>query len=159
MPLRGQAGASELTNAAFERAANAFEALVRNSDPVAPERGFRRTIAAASYHLAGFTAVAYSLFNETPDSLNTSPGETAIRHLILRDLDQLRGFVREWLTEQTQGDERIAEALGGEDPDVTKQCRSSSKRLSVALWRISTSRLRRASRSRLKPRSNCSPRQ
>jgi len=118
MALRAQTGASELTSKAFERAANAFEALVRNDDPEAPNHGFRRTIAAAAYHLAGFSAVAYSLFNETAEDLNTSPGEAAIRYLILRDLDQLRGFVRDWLDDEVHGDEQIAEALRGEDPDV-----------------------------------------
>lgn len=118
MALRAQAGASELTSKAFERAANAFEALVRNGDPKSPDRGFHRTIAAAAYHLAGFSAVAYSLFNETAEDLNTSPGETAIRNLILRDLDRLRSFVRHWLDDEAHGDEQIAEALRGEDPDV-----------------------------------------
>ena len=118
MALSAQAGASELTSKAFERAANAFEALVRNGNPEAPDRGFRRTIAAAAYHLAGFSAVAYSLFNEAGDDLNMSPGETAIRHLILRDLNQLRGFVREWLSDDTHGDEQIAEALRGDDTNV-----------------------------------------
>ena len=118
MALRALASASELTSKAFERAANAFEALVRNGDPEAPDRGFRRMIAAAAYHLAGFSAVAYSLFNETADDLNASPGETAIRHLILRDLGQLRGFVREWLDDDVHGDEQIAEALRGEEPDI-----------------------------------------
>jgi hypothetical protein len=118
MALRAQAGASGLTSKAFERGANAFEALVRNGDPEAPDRGFRRIIAAAAYHLAGFSAVAYSLFNETAGDLNASPGETAIRHLILRDLGQLRGFVREWLGDDVHGDEQIAEALRGEEPDV-----------------------------------------
>lgn len=118
MALRAQAGASELTSKAFERAANTFEALVRNGNPESPDRGFRRTIAATAYHLAGFSAVAYSLFNETAGNLNTSPAETAIRHLILRDLDQLRGFVREWLNDVAHGDEQIAQALRGEDPDV-----------------------------------------
>lgn len=118
MALRTQAGASELTNKAFERAANAFEALVRNGDPEVPDRGFRRTIAAAAYHLAGFSAVAYSLFNETAEELNATPGETAIRHLILRDLGQLRGFVRDWLGNEAHGDKQMAEALGGDDPDI-----------------------------------------
>lgn len=118
MNLRTKTGASELTHKAFERAANAFEALVRNGDPEASERGFRRTIAAAAYHLAGFSAVAYSLFNETTDDLNTSPGETAIRHLILRDLNQLRGFVRDWLDDEAHSDEQIAEALRSENLDV-----------------------------------------
>lgn len=118
MALRTQAGASELTGKAFEHAASAFEALVRNGDLEAPDRGFRRTIAAAAYHLAGFSAVAYSLFNETVEDLNTSPGETAIRHLILRDLSQLRGFVREWLHDEAHSDEQIAAALTGEEPDI-----------------------------------------
>jgi hypothetical protein len=118
MALRAQAGASDLTSKAFERAANAFEALVRNGDPGSPDRGFRRTIAAAAYHLAGFSAVAYSLFNETAGDLNTSPGETAIQHLIVRDLGRLRGFVREWLDDEAHGDEQIAEALRAEEPDI-----------------------------------------
>ena len=118
MALRSQAGASDLTNKAFERAAIAFEALVRNGDPESPDRGFRRTIAAAAYHLAGFSAVAYSLFNEATDDLNASPGETAIRHLILRDLGQLRGFVRDWLDEQAHGDEEIAKALTSGESDI-----------------------------------------
>ena len=49
MALRALASASELTSKAFERAANAFEALVRNGDPEAPDRGFRRMIAAAAW--------------------------------------------------------------------------------------------------------------
>lgn len=118
MALRAQAGASELTGKAFERAANAFEALVRNGDPESPDRGFRRTIAAAAYHLAGFSAVAFSIFNEIEEDLNVSPGEIAIRHLILRDLDQLRGFVRDWLNYGAHGDEQIAAALQGGDADV-----------------------------------------
>jgi hypothetical protein len=118
MALRAQTGASDLTNKAFERSANAFEALVRNGDPKAPERGFRRTIAAAAYHLAGYSAVAYSLFNETDEDLNATPAETAIRYLILRDLDQLRGFVRDWLCDEAHSDGHMAEALGGDEPDI-----------------------------------------
>ncbi len=118
MALRAQAGASDLTSKAFERAANAFEALVRNGDPEAPDRGFRRTIAAAAYHLAGYSAVAYSLFNEAAGGLNASPGEAAVRHLILRDLGQLREFVRDWLDDEAHGDEQMAAALTGEEPDV-----------------------------------------
>lgn len=120
MALRAQAGDSELTSKAFERAANAFEALVRNGDPEAPDRGFRRTIAAAAYHLADFSAVAYSLFNETTGDLNASPGEKAIRLLILRDLDQLRSFVRDWLGDEAHDDEKMAEALHADEPDVDK---------------------------------------
>jgi hypothetical protein len=95
MALRARAGASDLTNKAFERAANAFEALVRNGDPTALDRGFRRTIAAVAYHLAGYSAVAFSLFNETAEDLNSAPGEIAVMRLVLRDLNGLRTFVRD----------------------------------------------------------------
>lgn len=118
MVLRSLAGPSELTSRAFERAANAFEALVRNGDPEATDRGFHRTISAAAYHLAGFSAVAFSLFNEATDDLNSSPGEAAIRHLILRDLEQLRGYVRQWLSDETHGDKGIAERFREEDHDL-----------------------------------------
>ena len=118
MALRARTGASDLISKAFERAANAFEALVHNGDPAAPDRGFRRTIAAAAYHLAGFSAVAYSLFNETVEDLNISPGETAIRYLIMRDINQLRDFVRDWLSDEAHGDLQFAEALRDEANDI-----------------------------------------
>ena len=115
--LRTQAGASDLTNKAFERAATCFEALVRNGDPESLNRGFRRTIAATAYHLAGFSAVAYSIFNETSADLNLAPGEVAVMHLVLRDLNGLRAFVREWLSDEAHTDEQMAELLRGKDAD------------------------------------------
>lgn len=118
MALRAKTGHSELTLKAFERAANAFEALVRNGDAEAPDRGFRRTMAAAAYHLADFSAVAYSLFNEAAGDLNATPGEKAIRLLILRDLGELRSFIRNWLGDEAHGDARMAEALRADEPDI-----------------------------------------
>jgi hypothetical protein len=111
MSLRERGGPSELSGKGFERAANAFEALIRNANPEAEDRGFRRTLAAAAYHLAGFSAVAYSLFNEVHDNLNAAPGETAIMLLILRDLDRLREFVRDWLIDEEHGDGRLSVSL------------------------------------------------
>lgn len=118
MALRSRTGSLDLTSKAFERAANAFEALIRNCDPVSPDRGFRRTVAASAYHLAGFSAVAYSLFNETQHDLNMSPGETAVRHLILRDFGSLRLFIREWLENEAHHDEQIAVMMQGEEPEM-----------------------------------------
>jgi hypothetical protein len=107
LALREKDGPSELASKGFERAANAFEALIRNADPKAEDRGFRRTIAAAAYHLAGFSAVAYSLFNEASEDQNAAPGEAAIMLLILRDLDRLRAFVRDRLTDGNYSDSRL----------------------------------------------------
>ncbi len=116
--LRSRNGAIALTNKAFECAGKAFEALIRNADPEAPDRGFRRTIAAAAYHLAGFSAVAYSIFNEVGDDLNLTSGETAIMRLILRDLDGLRTFVRNWLSNEAFSDDHISTVLSREDADL-----------------------------------------
>jgi hypothetical protein len=106
-----------LTQQAFERAANAFEALVRNGSDESPERGFFRVLAAASYHLAGFSAIAYSLFSERREGLNTSPAEDALVWLILRDLDSLRDFTRTWLLDSANSDASITEALRGNEID------------------------------------------
>lgn len=118
MMLRTQTGVSDLTDKAFERAGNAFEALVRNGNPEASDRGFRRMIAATAYHLAGFSAVAYSLFNEAAEDLNLAPSEIAVMCLILRDLNGLRTLVREWLIDDAHGDGQLAEALDGENSDL-----------------------------------------
>jgi hypothetical protein len=108
--LRGREGTSDLTNKAFEQAAKAFEALVRNGNPEAADRGFRRTIAAAAYHLAGFS--------EVPGDLNFAPGEVAIMLLVVRDLDRLRTFVRDWLSAEENGDGQVAEGLQQEGADI-----------------------------------------
>ena len=119
LALREKAGPSELLSRGFERAANTFEAIVRNGDPGARKRGFHRTLAAAGYHLAGYSAVAYSLFNETDENLNASPAETAVMLLILRDLDRLRTFVRAWLVDDDHGDGTLTFSLDIDlvDPD------------------------------------------
>lgn len=119
MVYRTKAGPSALASTAFERAANAFEALTKNADPEAVDRGFRRTLAAAAYHLAGYSAVAFSLFNEVREDLNVTPGEQAIMFLILRDLTRLRAFVRTWLADPAHSDTQIAESLtdGADDVD------------------------------------------
>lgn len=111
LALREMGGEANASRAGFERAANAFEALVRNGDLSAAERGHFRTIAAASYHLASYSAIAYSLFADAPADLNTSPAEDAIALLILRDLATMRGMVESWLRDEDHGDAAISEAL------------------------------------------------
>ena len=111
MNLRAKSGQPELINQAFEQAAKAFESIVRNGAPYALDRGFFFTLAATAYHLAGFSAVAYSLLNEISENLNTSPCEMAIRHLILRDVLKLRKFIREQLEKEDYGDKKLSDAL------------------------------------------------
>lgn len=109
--LRETEGPTSLSSKGFERAANAFESLVRNGRQDAPERGFHRTLAAACYHLATFSAVAYSLFNEHDKDLNSNASEVAVMLLILRDMDRLRDHVRTWLRDVEHCDEALSQAI------------------------------------------------
>jgi hypothetical protein len=118
LALRSQEGSTQLSSQGFLRAATAFEALIRNASPEATDRGFRRTLAAAAYHLAGYSAVAYSLFSEGPDDLNFAPGEVAVQMLVLRDLGRLREHVRGWLATAAVRDDAIAETLRDPDGDL-----------------------------------------
>ena len=116
LTLRELDGTSELCQRAFERAGNAFESLVRNGAPEAEERGFYRTIAGATYHLAGYSAIAYSLFGKQQISgLNANAAETALILLILRDLDRLRAHVRAQLLEETNSDAHVSSLLQAEE--------------------------------------------
>lgn len=111
LALKERAGESEIGRKGFEFAANAFEALVRNGTPNSATRSFYRTIAAAAYHLAGFSAIAFSLFGDRAGGFNESPAETALILLMLRDLDGLRRHVRERLTDGGLTDDGLWFAL------------------------------------------------
>jgi hypothetical protein len=117
LALREQEGQTETTRAAFERAANCFEYLVRNGDGDAPDRGYLRTIAAIAYHLAGYSAIAYSLFGEAREDLNQAPAEAALALLVLRDLSQLRVLLRDRLTDESIDDRGLVFALDSDHID------------------------------------------
>lgn len=112
LALRERGRGNELYQRGFERAANAFEALVRNGDPEDNSRGFYRTIAACAYHLAGFSAIAYSLFGDLQvPELNANAAERALIFLVLRDLERLRAHAKQHLLSDASSDARIAALL------------------------------------------------
>lgn len=117
LALQERGGESEFSRRGFEFAAKAFEAIVRNGAPDSTVRSFHRTIAAAAYHLAGFSAIAYSLFGDRANAFNESPAETALIHLMLRDLTRLRQHVRDRLTNDGLTDEGLWFALEQEHID------------------------------------------
>jgi len=119
LALREAEGSPLLVSTGFERAANAFESLVRNAPLDAVDRGFFRTIAGAAYHLAEYSAIAYALFSGRPPNENYAVCERALILLILRDLSGLREYTRAWLLDPNNTDQRVAEQLGENelDPD------------------------------------------
>jgi hypothetical protein len=118
LALRELDGPSDFTQSAFEMAANAFESLVRNGSPEAVDRGFLRVIAGTSYHLAGYSAIAYSLFNQRNVDFNANPAEEALIWLILRDLNALRAQTRNWLMNEANSDRTLATLIENNEADV-----------------------------------------
>ncbi|MCQ4634019.1 DEAD/DEAH box helicase [Shinella sp. CPCC 100929] len=119
MALREAQGEPEVWRRGFARAGNAFEALVQNGAPDDVNRGFYRIAGAASYHLASYSALAFSLISQRTDRPNFAPPEEALAFLILRDLDRLGTQARNWLLDPAHGDESVTRsaAEGELDPD------------------------------------------
>ncbi|WP_051380327.1 DEAD/DEAH box helicase [Bradyrhizobium sp. WSM1743] len=118
LSMRERVGSTNETRRAFDRAARAFEAITTNGRPDAPETGFYRILAAASYHLASYSAIAYSLLRPLQNA-NVNAAEQALMLLVLRDLIALRGFTREYLISDDHDDAAITGMLedDGEEPD------------------------------------------
>ncbi len=119
LALREAGGDSEVWRRGFVRAGNVFEALVQNDAPEVVSRGFFRVVGAASYHLAGYSALAFSLISQGPTDRNLAPAEEALVSLITRDLAALGARTRAWLQDPAHSDEAITLAISSEeiDPD------------------------------------------
>lgn len=118
LALKEAGGASSTWRAGFLKAGNAFEALVRNGSPDALERGFWRVMGSASYHLAGYSAMAFSLLKQREEASNLAPGELALVRLMLRDLSTLRDEAIGWLRDPAHDDEALAAALSDGDAEM-----------------------------------------
>ena len=107
-----------LARRAFATSGRVFENLVRNGDPTDPQRGFHRVMAAASYHLGSYAAIAYALFrpvNAEEQNLNTA--ELCLVKLMLRDLAGVLDTARDWLLDDRHQDGAISERLQGPEDD------------------------------------------
>ena len=111
LSLREKDGGANIWRRGFFTAGRSFEALVRNGSPLAPYRGFWRVMGGASYHLAGYSAMAYALLAQREEDANLSPGELALARLLLRDLKKLRSEAEAWLLDPTHQDAAIKENL------------------------------------------------
>ncbi len=115
--LRENGGDTELAGNAFERAAEAIEAVVRNGDPEDSERGFHRVAAACSYHLAHFSARSYTLLPSAAN-FNLASVERGVTYLLRRSLTDLRDYCSEWLLDPSHSDGQMAERLSDEAAEL-----------------------------------------
>ncbi|MEE9454685.1 MAG: DEAD/DEAH box helicase [Paracoccaceae bacterium] len=119
LELRSLDRSNLLAKQAFRASGSIFETLTKNGDATLVNRGFLRVISATSHHLAGYAAVAFSLFPSFQDAdLNLNPAEKCLVMLILRDLEEVRNISRIWLEEPSHQDQEMAQQLV--DPDIDR---------------------------------------
>ena len=106
------------TLAGFRSAGEAIEAVVRNGDKTWPDFGFHRLVAAAAYHLAHYSARAYSLLPPAIDAANLSPPETLLFGIIKRDLRQVRISCVNYLNDPANGDEALSQQIERGDASI-----------------------------------------
>lgn len=103
-----EAGGSQgVTRRAFENAATAIEAVIARG-PASEDRGFHRVVTAASYHLGGFSARAFSLLRALIDSEITFC-ENCLVLLMRRDLEHLTELAS--LRRNAASDDRLVATL------------------------------------------------
>jgi len=106
--LGGDAGQARI---AFEQAATALEAVIAKGNREDTERDFHFVMAAASYHLAHYSARAYSLLAIVERDENFSPIERALTRLMRRDINSLRTSVLDYRANKEGSDDRIAAVI------------------------------------------------
>ncbi|MGK0129810.1 DEAD/DEAH box helicase [Pseudomonas aeruginosa] len=115
MAFRELGGDQTLWRKGFIRAGEAFEALVENGPLEDAYRGFYRVIGAAAYHLASYSALAFSLLRQTQTDQNRAPVEDALALLIVRDLQGLGRCAREWLRVPENTDDGLRQSAAEEE--------------------------------------------
>ncbi|MEW8051960.1 MAG: DEAD/DEAH box helicase, partial [Candidatus Thiodiazotropha sp.] len=96
MRILEQQGNESLARSAFAHAGEAIEAVVSKGDPDNPQRGFLRLLAASAFHLAHFSARAFSMLVSAINNGNLSMTERALALLILRSLNELESEITGW---------------------------------------------------------------
>lgn len=95
---------------AFSNAAWAIESVISRG-PDDTDRDFHRFVAAAAYHLAGYSARAYSLLSTQIKEANLTLSEKCLAFLMIRSLDALDRIIRKFKLERIGADDILTERL------------------------------------------------
>jgi hypothetical protein len=109
--LRDSGGDETVARTAFEHAAMSLESILVKGTPTDDARSFHYVIAGAAYHLARFSARAYSILIHGQRDESFSPIERCLCHLILRDLSALETDILTFRTNGAGTDASIAADL------------------------------------------------
>ena len=123
--LREMGGNPQIYREAFSKAGHSIEDVIHKGDHNDVAYGFHNVLAASAYHLAQYSAKAYSLLRGTLNEGNISSIERSLCQVILRDLDSLEEDILEWKFNELGSDENLAnnidhkvdqvDAVGGGD--------------------------------------------
>lgn len=105
-------GDPKIARTAFSSAAWAIKSVISRGRDDA-DRDFHRFVAAATYHLAGYSACAYSLLYTqiTEAKANLTLSEKCLAFLMIRSLDELDAMIREFKLKGLGTDDYLTERL------------------------------------------------
>jgi hypothetical protein len=109
--LRDGGGDGDIARNAFERAAVSLESILVNNDLNDEARSFHFVVAAAAYHLARYSARAYSILKHGENAAAYSPIERCLTNLMLRDFAALEREVISYRIDGDGTDANISAAL------------------------------------------------
>lgn len=121
-----QQGNPEIARIAFENSADALSSVIANG-AASETRDFHRFIAAAAYHLARYSARAYSLITSRLADANLTQSEKCLCFLMVRELDGLDSLIRSHKESGDSTDQAILDKLaalveaGSEDSETDDQ--------------------------------------
>lgn len=104
-------GDATQARSAFEQAATALESVMAKGNRGEADRDFHFVMAAASYHLAHYSARAYSLLAIVEADENFSPTERVLAQLMRRNFRGFRRIALDYRASGEGGDEHIVHAI------------------------------------------------
>ena len=103
-------GDTTIARKAFTNAAWAIESVI-SKGPNNTDRDFHRFVSAAAYHLASYSARAYSLLSTQVAAANLTLSEKCLGFLMIRSLNVLDDMIREFKLERIGSDDNLTERL------------------------------------------------
>ncbi len=137
LELRSLRPDSPLLTRVFLAAGDSIEAAVHRGS-VNHKSGFHRVSAAVAFHLARFSARAFSVLSVAESELNFSPAELAIVYILRRDFSSLHGLFADRLLDESNTDAGIAaklkEVVGFEAEDAIHEVLLTAFMQGIALF-------------------------
>ncbi|MGX5856496.1 DEAD/DEAH box helicase [Dyadobacter jiangsuensis] len=116
LSLHEKVGRTDLVRDSFLKVGRTFETVTTNADGNEVTFCFYRIISGCSYHLAGYSAMSFSILSNI-DLQNTTSSEKALVYLLLRNLEELQTFTQSYITSVETQDEYLTEQFNARELD------------------------------------------